>query len=331
MGAQIVPALIGHGRAGRAMLKALSLLRIEHPTLGIADPVILPRDLSVATTRVRELARDGHRVLGLIANPHGLHASALLALHEAGIERALVEKPAAISAEQVAALRAVHMPVAIAHGYRMQWGVRKLRELIGSSRVFSIEGKYWQSSAAVARGFAKKSWKDDPALGGSNDALLDLGTHYLDLCAYLLGAVEWKGDAHLHYVNAQSEHRDTHVQLSLGTPTGTRITGSISKTVHGAGNELEIHVLTDRNALSWNFSDPDRVIVGENSSRRIVARTDANASSGLAPFHGAGWIEGYAEIFAELLRDGQNANYPTLAQHLDLLENLFTRVNLIRA
>jgi len=327
----IQPVLIGYGRAGRAMLKALELIRIEHSGVDVADPVILPRDLRLASSRVRELSSSA-RVLAMIANPHALHAPTLRAMIDAGAANAFVEKPVVVNPSQISLLRDVQIPVAVAHGYRVQWGIRKMRELIAGAQIFSIEGKYWQSSAASSRGApSPKAWVQDPALSGEYDVLLDLGTHYLDLCAHLMGSVEWKGDAFCSYVNASADHRETHVMFSLGTPTGARVSGSVSKAVHGAGNELELHVLTDRNAVSWSFADPDRVIVGEGSSRRVISRTDRFSGSGLAPFHAAGWLDGYCEILAGLMGISGTGSYPTLTEHLDVVESLFTRVNLIRA
>ncbi len=118
--------------------------------------------------------------------------------------------------------------------------------------LISIEGRYWQSSAA--RTPTRGSWKNDPALGGRFDVLLDLATHWADLVTHIYGRLPDRTSVRRSFVNAAAAHRDTHVHLTM--EFGDLVSfGSVSKTVHGAENTLELEILGERASASWAFED----------------------------------------------------------------------------
>ena len=101
--------------------------------------------------------------------------------------------------------------------------------------------------------------------------------------------------------------------------------GSISKTVHGAGDELELGILGERASASWAFERPDVIVWGRERSRSTEARTDPELPARPAPFHGLGWMEGYARVVGEVVahvQEGCAADAPTLQEHLDILRCL---------
>ena len=320
--------LVGSGNAARAMVSALALVKDAEPGVRLGPVQKLSRGQALP-------AVDGPSLL-LIANPHALHADLIRRADAQGFSHIVCEKPLVVDAAQIEKLRVTRAFVAVCHGYRQNWGPQRMRAAIEKGelgKLITIEGRYWQSSSAahaVAKLPARDAWKNDTALAGHSDTLMDLGTHWADMMGFLAGARPEQARGWLSYLNAEAPHRDTHVHLEIQYPGGLRTFGSVSKTVHGAGNELEINVLTDRNAFTWKFADPDHLIIGENSTRRIISRTDPASGSGLTPFHGAGWIDGYGAILQQLFTPNAKATYPTLNEHLDLLENLFTRVKLIR-
>jgi predicted dehydrogenase len=186
----------------------------------------------------------------------------------------------------------------------------------------AVEGRYWQAGAV--RGSTAKGWKDDPSLGGHFDVLLDLATHWADLVVFLTGTPPQAANVRRWYLNAPSAHRDTHVHLTLEHGDVTTF-GSISKTVHGAGNCLELHVLGERTTASWTFSSPDEIVWGEGRTRHVQVRTDREPPARLAPFHGLGWVEGYVRLVGEvvgLVRHGRASAAPTLEEHLVVLRAL---------
>jgi predicted dehydrogenase len=311
---RIQPLIVGRGAAGKALRHALAMY---------------PDDVAPATWQDRDapLPRPENPDLALVvvANTHALHTPRLLEAAELGYRFAISEKPAAVDVDQIEALQDLPMATWICHGYRLLWGPQELRQALSSGRfgkLIAIEGRYWQASATGTP--RRGSWKDIPELGGHFDVLLDLASHWADLVTHIYGRLPDKTSVRRWFVNAAAPHRDTHVHLTMefGDLVGF---GSISKTVHGAGNKLELEILGERAAASWSFERPDVIVWGEGGSRSTQPRAAAELPARPAPFHGLGWMEGYGrlvgEVVAHILRN-RTANAPTLEEHLALLSCL---------
>jgi predicted dehydrogenase len=157
--------------------------------------------------------------------------------------------------------------------------------------------------------------------------LIDNGCHWVDLAIYLMGEPARRGTAWLSYVNAEAPHRDTHVHLDLFFSGDRPARASISKTVHGAGNEFEITVIGSRRSASWAFLRPDVIEIGDGATRSALHRKDVSAGSGTRAFHGLGWLEGYVEIIRQTLLGllgGSTAAVPTLAEGLQVMRTIFS-------
>lgn len=320
----ITPYLIGSGNAGKAIQKSLAILAIMHPEWELLPAVKLARD-----SRLDALRPDPQSSILFIANPHGLHAKCLLEGARAGFRYMATEKPACVSREEIRSLTGLAADVGVFHGYRQMWGPQAIREMIAEGElgaIFALEGRYWQSSAAqrALSPAARRGWKDDRALNGPHDTLVDLGAHWVDLALFLAGERPTSSRAALWYVNAEAPHRDTHVHMTLEFPSRLRAQGSISKTVHGAGNHLELVVLGAAGSATWRFESPDEIVVGRGSRRTVIARTaDEKRGASQAPFHGLGWLEGYMDVTSRMirrLRGETGLPVPTLAENLTVME-----------
>lgn len=327
-GMQIQPYVMGRGAAARAVENSLRILQVLEPDLEILPSRQVERGAELPQAREAGIAR-----VAVVTNPHALHTAAILAAEAAGFDFVFAEKPVAVTLEQIAQLRGVRIPVAVFHGYRVAWGPEALRAQIAAGvlgELFAVEGRYWQSSIAAravtpARDASAKQWKDDPALSGPGDVLLDLAPHWVDLAAFLMGEPPTQIAGRMFFAGSPSPHRDTHVHLELEFSRGARGQASISKAAHGAGNDLEIHVLGTRGAGSWRFQDPDRIVLGIGSESHIVPRSDTSLGSRQWAFHGLGWLEGYVEVLRRgltQLRGGTPAPYPDLASSLAVMAPL---------
>jgi predicted dehydrogenase len=319
----VQPFILGSGRSGRAVRESLLILRMMEPELGILDPIALTRD-----QRIEPDKRADKSVL-FVCTPHALHAKSLLAAWRSGFHAIGCEKPACTRPEDLGDLGSILVPTAIFHVYRALWGPQMLKQMLAREefgRLISIEGRYWQASMA-ARRWGAASWKNDRSLNGPADTLFDLGTHWMDLAIHLAGSVPEEVAADLSYANSEHAHRDSHAWIKMVFAHDVRAFASISKNIHGATNQLEIHVMGTKKSASWNLLRPDEIEVGEGSSRSLLFREQCRLGSQHAPFHGLGWIEGYIEIIRQLLRDANglpSADYPRLRDSLQLMRVLFS-------
>ncbi len=311
---RIQPLIVGRGAAGKALRHALAMYPDE-----VAPALWLERGAPLPRPEQPDLA------LLVVAGPHALHAPRLLEAADCGYRFAICEKPAAVDLDQIEALDGLPIAVWICHGYRLLWGPQELKRAIAAGRfgtLMSIEGRYWQSSAT--RTPTGGAWKDAPELGGRFDVLLDLATHYADLVTYLCGRLPDRTVVRRWFVNAAATHRDTHVHLTM--EFGDLVSfGSVSKTVHGAGNRLELEIVGERASASWSFERPDVIVWGDGGSRSTHVRTDAALPARPAPFHGLGWMEGYGRLVGEVvahMHGTRTADAPTLEEHLGVVRCL---------
>ncbi|WP_141736603.1 Gfo/Idh/MocA family protein [Oligoflexus tunisiensis] len=320
----VTPLILGTGRAGHAIAKSLACLKVLHPGLGLEMPVWLERDASLAHER-----KKYEKPLLCIANPHGLHAATIRDAARSGFPAILCEKPACVNLDELHQLRDVKTPTAILHVYRQTWGLQTLRHMLMEGEfgtVIAIEGRYWQASTAeraLTQEKGARTWKDDISLAGAYDVYLDIATHWVDAVSFLFGHAPTQVRGWRSFINSDSPHRDSHVQLMLQYPNAGRAMGSISKTIHGATNHFEVNVLGSQRSATWTFERPDEIFIGEGRDRRVLTRKDTRLGSGNPPHHGMGWLEGYIEITGNLIRrvfHGETRSYPELQETLKNLQ-----------
>lgn len=323
---KITPFVLGSGRSANAIKKSLYLLGVQNPEWEIEDAI------QIARGQPLETVSDFETPILIVANPHGLHATAISEGVRAGFRAVLVEKPACVNLEQVGLLRSVRAPVAVCHVYRQMWGLQTIKQMVSSGElgeVICIEGRYWQSSTAQrALGLQSNtnSWKNDIRLSGESDTLIDVGVHWIDAVSFLMGEFDFTGTAWKSHVNAEARHRDSHVHLNLRYANGGRALGSISKTVHGATNHFEVNVIGSKKSATWQFLNPDEILVGTGNTRQTMTRKETQLGAQQPSFHGTGWLEGYIETLRQLIFEISNAgggNYPKLSDNLRMLESLF--------
>jgi predicted dehydrogenase len=321
----ITPLILGSGRSGQAIAQSLACLNLLRPEMKIESPVWLVRGTSLTSER----KKYPNPVL-CISNPHGLHAEAILEADQAGYDAIVCEKPACVNLAELEKLRQVKTPTAILHVYRQMWGIQSIKQMLDENKfgdLISIEGRYWQASTAeraLQRALtpSPKSWKDDPRLSGEYDTYLDVGTHWVDTASFLIGNSPSRINGWRSYINSESSHRDSHIQLSIDYPKG-RAFASISKTYHGATNHFEVNVIGSKMSATWEFMKPDELFIGEGRDRRVLTRKDSILGSQHPPHHGMGWLEGYIEIVSRLFSEvylNEKKEYPRLRSNLDTLE-----------
>ncbi len=324
--AVIHPFIVGHGRAGNAIAQALAILKTQITALEIREPIWVERHSPLAP------AADGLS-LALISNPHGLHAERIFEADRAGFVAIASEKPACVTREQASKLSRVKAKTAIFHVYRQMWGPQELKKMISEKffgDLITIEGRYWQASTAerALTGPAPQSWKNNIALSGPSDTLLDVGVHWADLAIFLAESFPSKLSGWSSYANAEAAHRDSHVHLVMDFSSGLRALSSITKNAHGATNHFEVNVFGTKASATWTFLNPDEINLGEGRERRVLTKKSSSTGTGHPPFHGAGWMEGYIEILRQLLFEvsgvQSSTRYPTLRENIQLVDALLS-------
>ncbi len=324
------PVILGHGRAGEAIARSFSVVSQLHPELNLEAPQFLERGTEFSQLVRDSGGKDRHLILAL-AQPHALRSRSLIAANEAGIKMIFSEKPLCTDLKDKETLLKISSKVAVFHGYRQMWAIQKMKTLLDAGElgeIISIEGKYWQSSAAqkaLDGPSLLPDWKNDISLAGPSDVLLDLGTHWADLMIFLMGDAPIRTKSWLSYTNAEASHRDTHIYLIQEFSKNRKALGSVSKTVHGAKNDLEIFVIGSKRSFSWNFLNPDQIIIGRGREISTLTRTKEVYGTGQSAFHALGWLEGYIEIVKQGLFDftgRPTLGYPNLQSSLQVCESL---------
>ena len=322
----IAPVLVGRGMAGKAILRSLAIVSQTDSELNLLPVRLVERGVPLASY----LSNRALNVL-FLANPSGLHAQSILEGAQAGFNAIAADKPVCVRSEEIPLLRSVNALVTVFHGYRVMWGAHTIKKMIDTGEfgdVFAFESRYWQSSSAqmaLKGNVEKRPWKNDIKLNGPWDVLTDLGSHVADLCLYLIADTPMESRCWVSYRNSPARHRDTHVHMQIRFPGSKSGMASISKTVHGTTNDFEYTVIGTRGAATWRFLRPDEVEVGCGNQTSFIRREAVNPSSETSPFHGLGWLEGYAEITRQTLRQVSGLSsieIPTLRESLDAMQLL---------
>jgi len=82
----IYPYILGQGRSGDVIAKTLGMLAQAHPDWNISSPTMLKRGSDFSEIK------SPQQSLLCVANPHGLHAEAILKASALGIGAILCEK-----------------------------------------------------------------------------------------------------------------------------------------------------------------------------------------------------------------------------------------------
>ena len=222
-------AVIGCGSV--AQTAHLPLLRRlnDFSIVAIADtnPEMLAASAAIArrarqTTDYRELLTPWIADAVVISLPTAQHVEAAKAAFEGGLH-VYLEKPIAAdladAAPLLAAWKASRRVGMIGHNYRFNPLYVKLKQMIRSGRIGNPRDA---RMAFTTPGAGSPSWRDKRAEGGG--ALLDLGTHEIDLARYLF-------DSEVAFVTAKIESRradhdraelllelenDVYVKITLG-------------------------------------------------------------------------------------------------------------------
>ena len=333
---EIGVGIIGWGFMGRTHAHVLREIPLFYPGCGFRPVIksVCSRRLEIAqgaaemlgaphyTDDYRELlARTDIQVLS-ISTPNALHEQMIVDALKAGkhlyIDKPLTVDGASAARIEEAALNSTSL-TQMAHNNRFFPSVLRAKQLIDEGRIgnlLSFSARYDHSGSIDPTRPA--GWKLQESAGG----LLDIGSHALDMVAYLIG---YPARALCKLRTLYPERpapgggtlknlADDQAVMLLEMPNGAVGTVTASKITTGAEDELSFEIQGDKGAIRWRLMEADYVefydntlqeaaLGGERGFRRIAstARYPAPGGAFLPPKNRIGWDRAHMHCYYSFL------------------------------
>lgn len=293
-----------------------------------------------------------------IASPNNLHVDQAHAALAAG-KHVVCEKPLGLSTGETAGLlraaEASGLVHAVCLNLRFYPLCHEMRTMVAAGALGEprlVTGSYLQDWMLEDTDW---NWRIDTRQGGPLRAVADIGSHWLDLAAFITGrrVVEVLADLHTFlpvrrrpsrsvetFAAASADEElveeaissDDAASMLLRFEDGTRGALTVSQVSAGRKNAVTLEVDGASSAVSWFSEDPDRMWIGHRGRPNEVLQRDATLmgaeAAALARYPG-GHVEGYPDTFRGLfeavyadVRRGAPAAapaYPTFADGHDVV------------
>jgi predicted dehydrogenase len=333
---EIGVGIVGWGFMGHTHAHVLREMPLFYPNCGFRPVIrsVCSRRLSIAqgaaemlgaphfTDDYRELlAREDIDVLS-ISTPNALHEQMIVDALKAG-KHLYIDKPLTVDGASAARIEAAARESSsltqMAHNNRFFPSVLRAKQLIEEGRIgniLSFAVRYDHSGSIDPTKPA--GWK----MQGSAGVLLDLGSHALDMLAFLIG---YPARALCKLRTLYPERpapgggmvktlADDQAVMLLEMPNGAVGTATASKITTGAEDELSFEIYGDKGALRWRLMEADYLefydntlseaaLGGERGFRRIAstARFPAPGGSFLPPKNRVGWDRAHMHCYYSFL------------------------------
>ncbi len=310
--------------------------RASAQALGIARSY----DDFAAMARSEARRRDGIEAVAIVT-PNHMHAEPAIAFLRRGIH-VICDKPLTATMAEARKLAKVagqsDALFILTHNYTGYPMVRQARAMVaagdlGALRLVQVEyAQEWLTEAAEKHGSKQAEWRTDPARSGAGGATGDIGTHAYNLACFVSGLTPEALAADLSsFVPGRTLDDNAHVLLRFAG--GARGMLWASQVAPGNENGLRLRLYGEKGGLEWAQEDPNRLwFTPFGEPRRLVTRNGAGAGpeaarvSRIPPGHPEGYLEAFANIYAEAARairaqrtgeaPPEGTVYPTLADGL---------------
>lgn len=272
---------------------------------------------SFAEMAAREARRkDGIEAVAIVT-PNHMHAPVALAFLKRGIH-VICDKPLTATlpeAKRLAkAAAAAGVVFALTHNYTGYPMIRQAKAMVeagdlGEIRLVQVEyAQDWLAEPLEATGQKQADWRTDPARSGAGGSTGDIGTHAFNLAGFVTGLTLAELSADLQsFVPGRRVDDNAHVLLRYAS--GARGMLWCSQVASGCENGLRLRVFGTKAGIAWSQEDPNYLWVtplGQPQYR--ITRGGAGAGpeaarmSRVPPGHPEGYLEGFANIYAEAAR-----------------------------
>ncbi|WP_104663903.1 Gfo/Idh/MocA family protein [Ensifer adhaerens] len=339
-------AVIGAGMIGAAHAFGykVAIERFSNTIKGVRLKSVCDANSELATTMAatwgfETIASEWKAVLAdpdigivSICLPNFLHAEVTLAALAAG-KHVICEKPLALDAVTAAriyeASKAAHTVSATVFNYRRIPAVAAIKRLIESGEIGDLVNALVQyESEYAADPDLPHSWRYERDRAGPG-ALLDIGTHAVDVARFLCGEVEEIAGAiatisiKQRFLPAGASIGHNHVELSnesrrvdnddvmsalLRFQNGCQGTFLASRVAVGMGNSLSIAITGTKGTVRYSSRTPAHYEIARfdgsgQSPFAIVANNPTLPFAGLLPVPHDGVAIGYAEVFGFMIHE----------------------------
>jgi len=226
----------------------------------------------------------------------------------------------------------------VTHNYTGYPLMRQARAMIadgvlGDIRNVQVEyAQGWLAEPLEESGQKQAAWRTDPTQSGLGGCIGDIGTHALNLAAFVTGLRPQRLLADLHTF-VPGRRLDDHVQIMLRFNNGATGLLWASQIAIGSENALRLRVFGSKGTIAWGQENPNVMwhTPGDGPTRMLTrAGAGANEAAGrvsrIPGGHPEGYLEGFATIYTEAARaivahkSGNSADaaviYPTVEDGL---------------
>jgi predicted dehydrogenase len=333
--ADIGAAVIGTGFIGTVHVEQLRRIGVNvrgvlgsTPERGAARATVL--NVPRAYTSLDELLADPAVQVVHVTSPNHLHVPEASAILAAG-KHVVCEKPLAMTAKESAGLvaeaRASGLVNAVNFNIRFYPLHQHMRERIAAGdlgEVRFVTGHYFQDWLLHDTDW---NWRLEPDQGGALRAVGDIGSHWLDLMAFITGQsiVSVMADMGTYVTARQqptgpvetfsTERSASTVTRAMGTEdvatlllrfaNGARGSVAVSQISAGRKNSLQWEIDGSDGAAWWDSETPDHLNLGHRDRpNEVLLRNPAlmgEAGRAAAALPG-GHVEGFGDTFSALFR-----------------------------
>lgn len=327
--------IIGTGFIGPVHLEALRRLGVEVTALcDVGDRALATaRQLGIprAFTDYHELVAAPDVDVVHITAPNRFHHAMAMAALKAG-RHVVCEKPLALNTRETAAIvqvaRRADTVFAVNYNVRFYPAVLELRRRVARGELGSIvhvHGSYFQDWLFKDTDY---NWRLLPEEGGRLRAVADIGTHWMDTVAFILGSPIHSvfADLGIHHPTrrrplgeVETFRRSTtrqryatypvktedfaHVLLAFAN--GARGSLAVSQVAAGRKNCLRFEIYGAKQSAAWNSEHPEVLHFGQREgANQVAVRNTPAFGRGAGGFmdYPAGHVEGFPDTFKMLFR-----------------------------
>jgi predicted dehydrogenase len=260
---------------------------------------------------------DGIEAVAIVT-PNHVHVPAAKAFINVGIH-VICDKPLALNLKEAKSLEALlakkkNIVFALTHNYSGYPMIRQAKQMVADGVLGDIrlvQGEYpqdWLTTALEQTGQKQAAWRTDPKRSGAGGCVGDIGTHTYQLMCDISGlsATELAADL-TSFVKGRV--LDDNANIMLRFKGGAKGMLWASQVAPGNENGLRIRVYGTKGGLDWVQADPNYLwYTPFGESKRLISRGGAGSGAAagrvtrVPPGHPEGYLEGFANIYAEAAR-----------------------------